>query len=547
MAKTARIACRAAVFALMIAPLAACAKLDGPLADASCAEKASENAPCADRARTDSEPVGSIPSDERVRLRDPELRLVTFDPATETAPLIGAEPSRAKVLPEVRLASREIVAAAEPMADPLQSRTPESRAEAGKVGSISLDEAVAVAVLSHPLMGAQAAKVRGAVADKHAADALTRPNLEVFAGAGQGTFGSYANYPSQFGPNDIVGAKRGDLGFTFKQLIFDFGVAASEAARSKGLIDSERLRLADQAEDIALRTVNAYLNLLESKELLAAIDQSVARKRSYSNLVKLSEENGASSRADLDRIMTKVIEAEALRTDVEANYQVALDEFRRLTGLQPKQVRRPKAAVTIPESFDAAIALAMSSNPSILALRATGASLNHQLEGVKAQKLPRVDLQSDALVKHYLGGASAAREGVLDMRAMLTVSYKILDGGLLSAQSDRVRSNMLANDFKQLDERETLELNLRRLYETLRSSAAKSAAATRGLATARSVADHYAEQFKAGRRSAFELLDSDTTVFSMEKNRINGEYEELRSRYGILRQTGRLTANIGRG
>ena len=60
-------------------------------------------------------------------------------------------------------------------------------------------------------------------------------------------------------------------------------------------------------------------------------------------------------------------------------------------------------------------------------------------------------------------------------------------GGLLASQTDRVRQNMLANDFKQLDEQETMELNLRRLYQSLSSSSAKRAAAARGLTTARSV------------------------------------------------------------
>jgi outer membrane protein TolC len=58
------------------------------------------------------------------------------------------------------------------------------------------------------------------------------------------------------------------------------------------------------------------------------------------------------------------------------------------------------------------------------------------------------------------------------------------------------------------------------------------------------VTERYVEQFDAGKRTVFELLDSETTVFAMDKNRITGEFEEIRARYGILRHMGALTANI---
>ncbi len=47
--------------------------------------------------------------------------------------------------------------------------------------------------------------------------------------------------------------------------------------------------MADQAEDIGLRTANAFLNLLEQEELIVEIDKVVADDNNFANLVKLSE------------------------------------------------------------------------------------------------------------------------------------------------------------------------------------------------------------------------------------------------------------------
>jgi len=405
---------------------------------------------------------------------------------------------------------------------------------------VLLGEAVGAAVLSHPLMGAQAARVTGSLADVRTAQGATKPQMQVYAGSGGSYLGTYANYPNQFDAMNVPGSARSDAGFTLRQLVYDFGAAKADIARSKSLVDAERLRLADQAEDIALRTVNAYFNLLEQSELIALIDKVVADDNNFANLVKLNESQGNGTVADVNRIRSKVIEVEAVRTDISTAYQTAQDEFYRLTKLDPSQVRRPLAGLPrIPPSYEPALEAARRSNPSLLALGASGASIDYQLASQQAQRLPRVDVQGDGLVKHYVGSA-AASQGIVDSRLMLMVSYKLLDGGIMASQADRILEDRKANDFRTLDEKESIELNLKRFYQALTANRVKETAAIQGTATAQKANSLYLEQFKAGKRTVFEVLDSRMVVFTMQKNAVTGKYEQLRAAYGILRNMGQL-------
>jgi outer membrane protein, adhesin transport system len=406
--------------------------------------------------------------------------------------------------------------------------------------SVSISDAVTAAVLSHPLMGAQAAKVTGSLADVRTAQGAIKPQLQVYGGSGGSYLGSYLNSPTQFTSVNIPGSTRSDAGFTLRQLVYDFGAARADIARSKSLVDAERLRLADQAEDIALRTVNAYLNLLEQEELIALIDKVVADENRFADLVKLSERQGNGTAADVNRIKSKVIEVEALRTDIKTAYSTAKDEFLRLTKLESSKIRRPNSIMSqVPPAFETAFRGAQQYNPSLLALNASGTSLDQQLASQKAQALPRVDIQGDGLVKHYVGSAPAS-QGIVDTRLMLMVSYKLLDGGVMAAQADRIREDRKANDFRALDERESIELNLRRFYQALSANRIKETAALQGTSIAQKAGSLYLEQFKAGKRTVFEVLDSQMVVFTMQKNAVNGRYEQLRAAYGILRNMGRL-------
>ncbi|MET0676538.1 MAG: TolC family protein [Bradyrhizobium sp.] len=461
--------------------------------------------------------------------------------AAETTASIGSNSERKEVYPQVASASGELAAMATPSAAQM------GRAGQGQVGKaapkgrgILIGEAVGAAVLGHPLMGAQAARVTGSLADVRTAQGAAKPQVQVYGGTGGSYLGSYVNYPSQFGDVAVPASSRTDAGFTLRQLVYDFGAAKADIARSKSLVDVERLRLSDQAEDIALRTANAYFNVLEQRELIALIDKVVADDNEFAKLVKLNESQGNGTVADVNRIRSKVIEVEAVRTDISTAMKTAEDEFFRLTKLDPGLVRQsPPVLPRIPATFEPAFEVAKKSNPSLLALSANGTSIDYQLASQRAQRLPRVDVQGDGLVKHYVGN-QAASQGIVDSRLMLMVSYKLLDGGILAAQADRIREDKKANDFRTLDEKEGIELNLRRFYQALTANRFKEQSAIQGTATAQKANTLYLEQFKAGKRTVFEVLDSRMVVFTMQKNATNGKYEQLRAAYGILRNTGQL-------
>jgi hypothetical protein len=256
---------------------------------------------------------------------------------------LGAE--RPEVYRQVASASINLataVNASMPAVAPSNAR--EGKAPSGTEKSVLLSQAIGAAVLSHPLMGAQAAKVTGALADVRTAQGATKPQLQVYAGSGGSYLGSYSNYAHPFDSIDIPASSRSDAGFTLRQLVYDFGAAKADIARSKSVVSAERLRLADQAEDIALRTANAYFNLLEQSELISLMDKVVADDNNFANLVKLNEQQGNGTVADVNRIKSKVIEVEAVRTDLTTALRTAQDEFYRLTKLDPGIVHRASRA-----------------------------------------------------------------------------------------------------------------------------------------------------------------------------------------------------------
>lgn len=427
---------------------------------------------------------------------------------------------------------------------PEQARSEPTQSPVRHVASMTLFDAVAQAVSSHPVLGAQDAAVRGAGADVDYAGSGGRPTLTVSAGTGHATVGNFVGPPFTFDNGSSPGALRTDVAFQFRQMVYDFGAVRAEVQRTKDALQAERMKLADEAEAIALKTANAYLKILEQRQLLALIDETLAEHAKLAKLVEASQRDGNGTVADVQKIRSRMIEVRATRTDIDTELRGALDEFRRLVNIEPGQLRRPRdPANLIPRTLEAALDEAPDSNPGLLAYGAAVRSASAQIEAVDAQKMPKLEVQGEGALKTY---SSVNSHSDLDVRAMVVVSYKLFDAGVSRAQTDRAKADFDRSRYRWQDEREAVELRLRKAYQARRAAGEKVASIASGVDAARNVKTLYLEQFRSGKKTIFEVLDSYMSLFALRRQHVTAEHDGIRASFEILRTLGRLSESVAR-
>jgi outer membrane protein TolC len=131
-----------------------------------------------------------------------------------------------------------------------------------------------------------------------------------------------------------------------------------------------------------------------------------------------------------------------------------------------------------------------------------------------------------------------------ESRAMLAMRYKIMDGGLSAATQQQVLARIEGSEFLYLNEREQIEQDIRQAYRAIDSAGRKFKLVSDGVASARKVRELYLEQFKGGKRTVFELLDSQMSFFTIRRSQIESQYEGERAVYEVLRAIGRLTETL---
>lgn len=413
----------------------------------------------------------------------------------------------------------------------------------GRTGSLPLVDAVASAVYSHPDIRVSEARVREARAGVSISEAGLYPTLEGRIGAGPNLSSTYQGEigPFAVGPGEADGRLDGSL--FLRQLIYDFGATNADIDRARLVMDAERLKLQDKVEDIGYRTALAYMKVLETRALLAVVDETIGAHKRLATIVEANVREGNSTSADLGRVLSRLTDVTAIRSDMSLQALGAEEQFHRLTKLRPNRLAGvPVMRGAIPASAEEAIAEAVQRNPRLGSIASTTKSISREIDFQTASALPKLQLEADGDSKSYASVQNYRNQ--FEARALVSLRYRFLDGGLQQATVAQLDARRQGSEMSFLNEREQLEADVRQAYRAIASGGTKARLLGEGVRTSATVQELYLEQFKAGRRSVFELLDSQMSYFSSRRAMVESRYEGERAILDILKAMGQLTRTL---
>jgi TolC family type I secretion outer membrane protein len=479
----------------------------------------------------------------------PEAAAATASRATTTA----SEARRALTLPPELRAEREAqLTAAAPAAAARITATGSVGASATAAPSpapakreqarrLDLTTAVGEALMTYPEIRAYEARVRETRAGVAAARSALMPQGDLRLAVGSNYSGSYEGTTVPYKTSVHAVDGRADGGVILRQLLFDFGAARSDVERAELLRDAEKMRLREKIDDVAGKTAQAYLRAQESRALLGLVDEVIAAHVELARVVAAHAKEGHGTDADVQRVNARLIDVRAIRSDVSLQMSAAQDQLRRLTRVEPGVLApAPDLRRRVPMTQAGALNMMLANNPRLAAIATTTRSSQKELEAQSASMLPRINLEVDTETKNFRNGPAGRTQA--EARAMVAMRYRFLDGGLASANREQILARIEQGEFTYLNEREQMEADLRQAYRAIDSAARKLKLVSDGVSAARRVRELYLEQFKGGKRTVFELLDSQMSFFTIRRSQIENQFEGQRAIFEVLRVTGQLAS-----
>ena len=401
-------------------------------------------------------------------------------------------------------------------------------------GPMNLAEIVAKTILENPEIGIARARAEDS---KHAigvAKAALFPKIDLSLATGlENTY--FVNKTSK-------GVRRQEASITVKQNLFDFGKTSSDIARARALLASAKLHLVDKTDEIVLNVASAYLDVLEARRFVGISRQNVASHKKLYKLVKANEEGGNATAADTKRVASRQESANANLIDVESKLQAAKEEFRKITKLYPGRLAPPPEFNNKTFSSDEAeIEAKLAQNPILLSILEDIKSLRRQLSAAKRGRLPKLTFEGYGNSKKNISGYN---DRAHDFRGMIKLSYSLFDGGAKHHGIMQIKARIQENELRYQQLRNELLQEYKNSAQTANASFSKASSINARLKASAKVKRLYIEQFKAGKRTVFELLDAQTDYFNAQSEEITNTFLRLRTKYKKLRLNGKLVETI---
>lgn len=395
---------------------------------------------------------------------------------------------------------------------------------------ISLQQVALVALQTNPAIDIVRWQKRDAEAGVDIITAKYRPKIEYnFASGPEATYDT----KTEIGEDHT----RSELGLTLSQLLFDFGKTNAELDWSKALVSSVDWRFKDKVESTLYDVADIYLTVLELDMLLQnSYANQAAHKETY-RLVKLNADAGNATQADVQKAYTRLENSKTQSIELASQRQRNESEFKRVTGMVPGNLTMPDW-----RKHDIRFQLGETEtyvrrNPKLRSILADMESLRKQQQALQRSYLPQITLEGTTSIKQNVLGENPVRG---DAKAQIVLRGSLYDGGDRSAKIDQINARLGETEARYRQARRNLERDIRDAVRILRTAKDRQSSINQRINASTDVVRLYREQFKAGNRTIFELLDAQQELFTAKAEQITNQFDVLRAKYAGHQLSGTL-------
>ena len=327
-----------------------------------------------------------------------------------------------------------------------------------------------------------------------------------------------------------------DNQITLNQLLCDGGEASALISMAKTQLKGNTFRLSSVTEEVALRTMQIYLNVLWNKALMDVAEKNLEKHQELNRIVAhrvtLKKDNAA-ARYQME---ARVILVEAAHKKAEIFHKESLRTFKQYTDMDAKGLTSVNITnLDIPQNVKDAIQLALLEHPRLREAEESVRRASFDIKRAKAAFYPKIHLQLQGRQGEDFGGLPGEHQ---DASAKLIFSFNIFNG-----QRDKATlSSTHSFERERREEKKSLAkdiaIEVEGNWARLQSASKDVTAFTKHQQLIRKTADAYLDQYSVSKRSLLDLLSIESEYFNSSRALVSAQYTQLI-------QAGRMATSIG--
>jgi outer membrane protein len=428
----------------------------------------------------------------------------------------------------------------------------------------TLSDALAAAYENNPQLTGERAHLRSVDENVPTALAGWRPQISITGayGYGAGKFVEPAACPTPVGGkvpkgcpttlsafessaatySDTLNNNRtqGTVQATVNEYLYRGGKTTATTHEAVNSVYAERARLIAEEETVFTDTVNAYVGVVESKQLL---DLDRANELVLGDELKAINDRfrvGELTRTDVAQAEAALAAAISTRQVAEGNLATAQATFVRQVGVQPpSDLADPQPLVLPVKNEKDAFNLALTNNPNVIAAKFNESQLRDAVDVAFAALGPNVSIQGSS---YYTNGSTLTNEQTYGAQALLNVTIPIYQGGQEYAAIRQARQNYLQAVRQTEDaQRQARELAVQ-AWETLIAARASIQSARAGVKSSEIALEGLEREALVGSATTQEVLIGQQNLLTAQITLVQNITSMITASYGVASAIGRLTA-----
>lgn len=411
---------------------------------------------------------------------------------------------------------------------------------AQSTGTISMTDAIAVAINSNPDV-AQAQYNKEAIEfERKRAQGLYLPRLDFEASAGVRRLENPTRKSLHIGDEALYPSS---VELTGEWIAVDFGRRRGELLRQAARVDGASLRVVERSEFIGLQVARQYLDVLLQQRVVGASQDDVAFHRNLVGDLATGVKQGSISIADQQQGEERLQAALVRQTEAEQALIEAQIKLRTLSGLDVSQVAMPAALdAGMPASESEAIGLARANNPRVKEAMADVDAAHSLADSTKGEMYPRIGL---GVAGRYGTDIDGFQGETKDVQARVFLRYNVFNGGITKANYQEMVRRESEARYRLYDVARSAEEDVRLAWSTLNTQTR----IVRDLNTQSRVSDDllvsYRSQFNVGRRSLLDVLDAQNSRYNVQVRLEVARFSQVFAQYQTLAATNRFLTTLG--
>lgn len=310
------------------------------------------------------------------------------------------------------------------------------------VESLTLTQAVSLALDTHPAMGQARAVADVASARAKQARSARFPSL-----AAQGSLQRHQEpmvvaplhgfdpmNPPAFDRNLVQGAVA--AGYT----LFDGGARAARIRQAEAGEGATEAGEDDTKSAVAAQVSAAFLGILSGEEVMDAVTSQRRALESELDRVQLFLEEGKAARVDLLRVEAALQRVKAQEISAASDLELARGRLARLTGLEAGEVRQmtlvPVSPISGPTpALESSTSAALEANPELARIRQELTGAQAGIREATSAWFPTVEANG-----RYADFGTLDGGHVQEWQGSLQISYPLFTGGAREGERERARA-----------------------------------------------------------------------------------------------------------